>query len=321
MAEVNIMAGRKTSVERKIRRKGWIFIIPAVFLIAVLSFYPMVQALLLSLQSGKGNALSWTGITNYTRLLRDRAFIAALKNTFFYLIVQVPIMLTMALILASMLNDKTLRGKGIYRTLIFLPCATSLVSCSIIFKQLFSANGFINNLLINWSFIEEPLPFLTNAAWARVIIVITMLWRWTGYNMVFYLAGLQNIDSQVYEAARIDGASVTQQFSRITVPLLKPIIVLTSILSTNGTLQLFDEVRNMTNSGPSNGTITLSTYIYRLTFENVPQFGYAASIAFTIFIMVAVLAAIQRKVGDTRWQARPSAPGASARRGFSSTCS
>ena len=300
MAEVNIMAGRKTSVERKIRRKGWIFIIPAVFLIAVLSFYPMVQALLLSLQSGKGNALSWTGITNYTRLLRDRAFIAALKNTFFYLIVQVPIMLTMALILASMLNDKTLRGKGIYRTLIFLPCATSLVSCSIIFKQLFSANGFINNLLINWSFIEEPLPFLTNAAWARVIIVITMLWRWTGYNMVFYLAGLQNIDSQVYEAARIDGASVTQQFSRITVPLLKPIIVLTSILSTNGTLQLFDEVRNMTNSGPSNGTITLSTYIYRLTFENVPQFGYAASIAFTIFIMVAVLAAIQRKVGDTR---------------------
>lgn len=300
MADTTVINRPKGGLERKIRRKGWLFVLPATLLIVVLSFYPMVQAFLLSLQSGKGNALKWTGFTNYTRLLRDKTFIAALQNTFFYLIVQVPIMLVMALILASMLNDKTLKGKGIYRTLIFLPCATSLVSCAIIFKQLFSANGFINNLLINWNLITEPLPFLTDAAWARVVIVITMLWRWTGYNMVFYLAGLQNIDSQVYEAARIDGASVTQQFFRITIPLLKPIILMTTILSTNGTLQLFDEVKNMTNGGPGNGTISLSLYIYRLTFENVPQFGYAAAIAFTIFIMVALLSALQRKVGDSK---------------------
>lgn len=286
-------------LERKTRRIGWLFILPAVILIAVLCFYPTINAFLLSLQSGKGNALKWNGINNYLRLPKDVTFIAALQNTFFYLILQVPVMLLMAIILAQMLNDKSLFGKGIYRTLIFLPCATSLVSCAIIFKQLFAANGFINNLLMSWNFIAEPLPFLSDATWARFVIIITMLWRWTGYNMIFYLAGLQNIDDQVYEAARIDGASVIQQFAKITVPLLKPIIVLTGILSTNGTLQLFDEVKNMTNSGPGNGTITLSTYIYRLTFENVPQFGYASTIAFVIFIMVAILAAIQRKVGES----------------------
>lgn len=288
-------------LESKIRRKGWFFILPATLLIATFSFYPMVEAFLLSLQSGKGNALKWAGFSNYERLLRDKAFLSALYNTFFYLIIQVPIMLTLALVLASMLNDKTLKGKGIYRTMIFLPCATSLVSCAIVFKQLFSANGFFNSILFNLNFIKEPLPFLTQAVWARFIIIITMLWRWTGYNMVFYLAGLQTIDSQVYEAARIDGASVTQQFFRITAPLLKPVILLTTVLSTNGTLQLFDEIRNMTNGGdPANGTLTLSAYIYRITFLNVPTFGYASAIAYVIFIMVAVLAFIQLKVGESK---------------------
>ena len=292
--------GRLIGLERKTSRKGWLFVLPAVLLIAVLAFYPIIQAALLSLQNGKGNALKWTGFTNFQRLPKDKTFIVALKNTFFYLIVQVPIMLLLAMVLAQMLNDRTLTGKGIYRTLIFLPCATSLVSCAIIFKQMFSTNGFINHILINWKLIEQPLPFLVDAAYARYIIILTMIWRWTGYNMIFYLAGLQNIDTQVYEAARIDGASVVQQFFKITVPLLKPIIVLTTILSTNGTLQLFDEVKNMTNSGPGNGTITLSTYIYRLTFENVPQFGYASAIAFVIFFMVVVLAAVQRKVGASK---------------------
>ena len=295
-----LKTGKLIGLERKTCRKGWLFVLPAILLIAMLAFYPIIQAALLSLQSGKGNALKWTGISNFQRLLKDKTFMVALKNTFFNLIVQVPIMLLLAMVLAQMLNDRTLLGKGIYRTLIFLPCATSLVSCAIIFKQMFSTNGFINHLLIDWQLIEQPLPFLVDGAYARYIIILTMIWRWTGYNMIFYLAGLQNIDTQVYEAARIDGASVVQQFFKITIPLLKPIIVLTTILSSNGTLQLFDEVKNMTNSGPGNATITLSTYIYRLTFENVPQFGYASAIAFVIFFMVVVLAAVQRKVGASK---------------------
>ena len=118
--------------------------------------------------------------------------------------------------------------------------------------------------------------------------------------MVFYLAGLQNIDRSIYEAALIDGASGFTRFTRITIPLLKPIILLTTILSTNGTLQLFDETVNLTNGGPANATLSISQYIYRLSFQYSPRFGYAAAISFVVFVMVAVLSFIQMRVGDTR---------------------
>ncbi len=287
------------SLEKKTKRVGWLFILPVIILITIFCFYPMVEAFLLSLKIGKGNNLKWntTWFSNYIRMTKDPTFWKALKNTFFYLIVQVPVMLVFALLFAFMLNDKKLKFKGIYRTLIFLPCATSLVSSAIIFKQLFSTTGFINSLLLNWGWIQEPVGFLTDPKNARLVIIITMLWRWTGYNMIFYLAGLQNIDNQVYEAARIDGASIVQQFSKITVPLLKPVIVMTAVLSTNGTLQLFDEIANMTMGGPADGTITFSYYIYKLTFRDVPQFGYASAISYIVMILVAILAFIQMKVG------------------------
>lgn len=118
--------------------------------------------------------------------------------------------------------------------------------------------------------------------------------------MVFYLSGLQNIDSSVYEAAKLDGASKSQTFWKITVPLLKPMILLTAIMSTNGTLQLFDESVNLTNGGPANASITLSHYIYNLSFKYMPNFGYAAAISYVILVIVAVLAFLQMKVGDTR---------------------
>lgn len=118
--------------------------------------------------------------------------------------------------------------------------------------------------------------------------------------MVFYLAGLQNIEYSVYEAAKIDGASPIQQFFKITVPLLKPTILLTAIMSTNGTLQLFDESVNLTNGGPANATITMSHYIYNMSFKYVPNFGYAAAMSYLILILVAILAFLQMKVGDKR---------------------
>jgi lactose/L-arabinose transport system permease protein len=118
--------------------------------------------------------------------------------------------------------------------------------------------------------------------------------------MIFYLSGLQNIDPQVYEAARIDGASPFRQFTKITVPLLRPIILLTAIMSTNGTLQLFDETMNITNGGPANMTMSISHYIYQISFGGSPQFGYAATVSYIVFIIVAILAFLQLKVGDSR---------------------
>jgi lactose/L-arabinose transport system permease protein len=290
----------KSKLMRRINTFGWFFILPAVMLIIVLGFYPMLNAFLLSLRIGNGDALRFAGPANYLRLIRDPTFLAALKNIFFYLILEVPIMLIMALVIASILNDSKLKLKGVYRVAIFLPCATSPVSYSAVFRQVFSGNGLLNQMFTKIGIFSAPFNFLSDPLWAKLIIVIALLWRWTGYNMIFYLAGLQNIDSAIYEAATIDGANIVQKFFRITIPLIKPIILLTAILSTNGTLQIFDEVMNLTRAGPGNATLAVSNYIYNLTFKYVPQFGYASAISYTVFFMVAILALLQMRIGERK---------------------
>lgn len=289
---------RELSLEKKHNLTGWLFLIPATALICWMSFYPMVKAFIMSLQTGIGINLNFGGAANYLRILKDPTFRQCLFNTFFYLVIQVPVMLVLALGLASMLNNKQLRFKGLFRTAIFLPCATSLVSYAMIFRSMFANDGFINTILRNIGL--DPIMWFANAWTARAVIIIALIWRWTGYNMVFYLSGLQNIEYSVYEAAKIDGASPFQSFFKITVPLLKPTILLTAIMSTNGTLQLFDESLNLTNGGPGKSTMTLSHYIYNTSFVQSPNFGYAAAMSIIVLVMVAVLAVIQMKVGDER---------------------
>ena len=286
------------NMEQKRNLTGWAFLLPASILIFVFCFYPMVQALILSFQKGTGSAVQPAGFANYARILKDATFQQCLFNTIFYFVIQVPIMLILALILAQLLNSPDIKGKGIYRTMIFLPCATSLVSYSIIFKSLFANDGLVNRVL---STVGIPtVDWFQNAWAARWVIVIALIWRWTGYNMVFYLAGLQNIDYSIYEAARIDGASPIQQFIHLTIPLLKPTILLTAIMSTSGTLQLFDESVNLTAGGPGKATMTLTHYIYNISFVETPKFNYAAALSVFILVVVAVLSAIQMKVGDKR---------------------
>ena len=292
------ITGKKMSNERKHNLTGWAFLLPAALLIFIFCFYPMFQAILLSFRKGIGAAETWANFDNYARMLRDKTFQQCLFNTVFYFIIQVPIMLVLALILAQLLNDFRIRCKGLFRTMIFLPCATSLVSYSMIFKSLFATDGFVN-MVIGW-FGMQPIDWFQNTWAARCVIIIALIWRWTGYNMVFYLAGLQNIDQSIYEASRIDGASGFQQFWKITVPLLKPTILVTAIMSTSGTLQLFDESVNLTAGGPGKSTMTLAHYIYNMSFEETPKFNYAAALSVFILISVAVLSAIQMKVGDSR---------------------
>ena len=261
-----------------------------------------MRALLLSLKTGRGTRLNFAEPlwSNYQRLLNDEIFVLTLKNTFVYLIVQVPIMLILALILSVLLNDPNLRFKGFWRTAIFLPCAVSLVSYSLVFRTLFANDGFVNDFLTWLHVIDAPVNWLGQTDTARVVIILGLLWRWTGYNMVFYLAGLQNIDHATIEAARIDGASTWQTFWHVIVPQLKPMILLTAIMSTNGTLQLFDESWNLTRGGPAYTSMTMSHYLYELSFLKSPNFGYASAISYVILMLVAVLALIQMKVGDKR---------------------
>lgn len=284
------------------RRKaiGWTFVIPASVMIVVFNFIPMIQSFILSLKRGSGSNMTFVGLENYKRLFEDKIFKMTMVNTFIYLILEVAIMLIVAMILASLLNDRKLKGKGLFRLAIFLPCTTSLVSYSIIFRSLFSVDGFINTLLTNLHLISSPINWLGNTWTARILIVIALLWRWTGYNMIFYLAALQNIDSSIYEAAEVDGANAFQKFVKITIPSLRPTILLTAIMSTNGTLQLFDESMNITNGGPANTSMSISHYIYNLSFAGNPNFGYASAISYVVFIMVAILAFIQLKVGDDK---------------------
>ena len=284
----------------KQRAAGWTFLAPATIMIAIMSFYPMIRAFIISLQTGAGANMRFADpiFSNYKRILADKVFQQSIANTFLYLIIQVPIMLILGLMFASMLNNKDLRFKGLFRTCIFLPCATSLVSYAMIFRSLFANDGFINTVLRGLGM--HPIMWFSNAWTARAVIIIALVWRWTGYNMVFYLSGMQNIEYSIYEAAKIDGASPLQTFFKITVPLLKPMILLTTITSTNGTLQLFDESLNLTNGGPGKSTMTMSHYIYNMSFVQSPNFGYAAAMSILILIMVAILALIQMKVGDER---------------------
>lgn len=286
----------------KQRAAGWTFLAPATIMIAIMSFYPMIRAFIISLQTGAGANMRFADpiFSNYKRILADKVFQQSIANTFLYLIIQVPIMLILAILLAQLLNNKDLKFKGFFRTCVFLPCATSLVSYSLIFRSMFATDGLINSILIKLGILSTGYNFLGNSASAKIVIILALIWRWTGYNMVFYLSGLQNIEYSVYEAAKIDGASPLQSFFKITVPLLKPTILLTTIMSTNGTLQLFDESLNLTNGGPGKTTMTLSHYIYNTSFVQSPNFGYAAAMSIIVLIMVAILAVIQMKVGDER---------------------
>lgn len=250
-------------------------------------------------QKGTGANMSFTGFSNYQRILVDKVFQQSIGNTFFYLIIQVPIMLILAILLAQLLNNKHLKLRGLFRTCVFLPCATSLVSYSLIFRSMFATDGLINSILMKLGILHSGYNFLGHSGSAKAVIILALIWRWTGYNMVFYLAGLQNIEYSVYEAAKIDGANGWKTFWRITVPLLKPTIIMTFIMSINGTLQLFDESVNLTK-----GTCQYDYYHVTLCIQHMfyqcAKLWICGSHVILIFIMVAILAFINLKVGDTR---------------------
>ncbi len=281
-------------IERNAEINGWLFIAPALVMLGLFLIYPILWSLWMSFQVGKGLNFHFGGFANIVRLTRDPVFIRALTNTCIFFFVQVPIMITLALLFAVALNDATLKLRGIFRTAIFLPCVTSLVAYSVLFRSMFATDGVVNNALMFLHIIGTPIPWLTDPFWAKVVIILAITWRWTGYNMVFYLAALQNIDRSIYESARIDGVPSWAVFTHITVPMLKPVILFTTVISTIGTLQLFDEVNNITvNGSPSDATLTLSLYIYNLTFRFMPSYGYAATVSYVIVIIVAILSFLQ----------------------------
>jgi lactose/L-arabinose transport system permease protein len=288
---------KRGSYYRYLNRVGWLCVAPAMILFALFMLYPILSSLYYVTRKWKGATDSFVGLGNFVRMFRDSYFFQAVGHNFLYMAVQIPLMILLALLLAVILNQGIRRLRGTLRTIYFLPCVTSLVATSVLFKILFQTNGLLNNIMLGLGLIGEPVGWLTSPFWANVTIIFAMTWRWTGYNMVFFLVGLQNIDTEIYEAAEVDGASKARQFFKITMPLLVPVILFSAVTSTSGTMQLFDEPNVLTTQGgPANATMTAALYIYRQAFVINSDFGYSTTLSYVVVLIAGAFAYAQMRL-------------------------
>jgi len=271
-------------------------------LYAVFNVYPILSSLNMVTRKWQGMRSTFVGLGNFARMLKDTIFWRSLGHNFLIMGIQIPVMIMLALILAALLNEVK-HGRGPLRTIFFLPCVTSLVAYSVLFRMLFQTNGLLNNLLIRLDLIQSPIGWLNDPNWAKATIMIALTWRWTGYNMVFFIVGMQNINNEIYEAAEVDGASRMQQFFRMTIPLLRPVILFSVVTSITGTMQLLDEPNVLTwEGGPANATMTAALYIYRQAFVLNSDFGYAATLSYIVVLITAGFAFVQMRLLGRRDQ-------------------
>jgi lactose/L-arabinose transport system permease protein len=286
-------------------RAGWsawapyAFVAPFFLLFASFVLYPILYSAALSFGQFSGGRIIFTGLDNYKRLFADGLFLKSLLNTGLILVVQVPIMIGLATVTASVIDSDFLgrRRKAFFRLAFFLPVAIDLVTYSVVFSLLFSEQyGIVNQALGLIGL--DGIPWRSDPFWARVLIILAMTWRWTGYNTVILLSGLQNIPKDLYDAASVDGAGSMVRFLRITVPLLRPVILFCTVLATIGTLQLFTEPYILTNGGPANATLTTFFYIYDTGFARF-DFGLAAAGTYVLSAIVAIMSYAQLRLA--RW--------------------
>jgi lactose/L-arabinose transport system permease protein len=269
----------------------YLFLAPYLAVFAIFWAWPIVRSFMLSFENTRVNPWRWQPAINWARLIHDAAFLGAVKNTFLILLVQVPLMLILATLLALALNSELLKARGVFRFAFFAPVVVGEVAYSAVFRLLFNGRyGAVNGVL---GFLHLPTPDWLAGPWtAFIVVIIAVTWRWTGYNAIIILAGLQNIPEDLYEAAQVDGVPRWRQHLSITLPLLRPVILFAFVLSLIGTMQLFSEPWLITQGGPGNATETLGTYLYRQGFQAV-NFGYAASVAYAVAVMAAVFSGIQ----------------------------
>ncbi|WP_062119525.1 carbohydrate ABC transporter permease [Aureimonas sp. AU40] len=273
------------------RRAPYGFLAPFLLVFVLFWGWPLIQSVLLSFQNTRVSPWVFDLGVNWRRLLTDRAFHNALWNTLLVLVVQVPLMLALATALALALDTPFLRWRAFLRFAFFAPVVVSEVAYSVVFRLLFNGNfGAVNEGLRALG-INGP-NWLHEGATAKAVIVLALTWRWTGYNAIILLAGLQSIPKDLYEAARMDGAGAWRSFTHVTLPLLAPVLAFCLVLSVIGTMQLFAEPWLITDrGGPGNATETLGTYLYKQGFVNL-NFGYASAIAYSIAAMAALIAAL-----------------------------
>lgn len=272
-------------------RQPWLFLAPYLAVFALFWAWPILYSLWVSLMDTR--RLPWTfhPSANWGRLAHDPAFWTALGNTLLVLAVQVPAMIALATLLALALDSPRLRAKPLFRFAFFAPVVVGAVAYSAVFRLLFNTEfGAVNAALGVLG--AAPVEWLTRPQPALVALMLALTWRWTGYNAVILLAGLQGIPGDLYEAARLDGASPAQVFARITLPLLRPVLLFVTVLSVIGTLQLFTEPFLITGGGPGNATTTLGVYLYLQGFRSF-NFGYASAVAYSVALLAGLFSLVQ----------------------------
>ena len=294
MAKSNKLSARKKDE----RAAAYIFTIPAIALLIAFLVVPMVYTVYYSVfkyQVMRPNDITFIGVANYQKLFKDAEFWKALRNTFYFTIIVVPVQCVLALALA-LLVSKRFRGVSIFRTMYFSPQLTSMVVISVLWTVLYNSNpntGLINSILV--SFGLQPINFLTNAKTAMNAIIFMSAWQGAGYQMMIFLAGLQGIPTEQYEASAVDGANKWQQFWNITIPNLKGTIKYVIMITMIQAMKLFTQPYVMTQGGPKNATKTMVYYIYTQGFQK-GNFGYACSVAAVFFVIVVAMSLILQKI-------------------------
>ncbi len=287
-----------TNLERREERIGYLFLIPSFIGFAIFILIPVVWGLLLAVTEYNGfKAPEFVGLKNFFKLFKDPYFYVSLKNNLFYMVVSVFFTLLFGLLLAVLLNQP-LKGRGIFKTVLFFPQLTSGIAYGMIFAILFTSTGPINGMLRSMGMMKPP-SWLTDKEWVMLTITITAILKNIGYYMILFLAGLQNISNDLYEAASLDGANGWKKFRYVTWPMLSPTTFLCTILCVINSFKVFDLVSQMTDGGPGNSSNVLVFRIYEEAFK-FSKFGYASAYAVVLFAIVLVITLIQFK-GQKKW--------------------
>ncbi|MEU4338017.1 sugar ABC transporter permease [Micromonospora lupini] len=278
---------------------GWSFILPNFIGFAVLTLLPVVVLFYVAFTNWNVFGVAdWTGTANFRRMWDDASFWTALRNTVYYAVFHIPLTLAAALGLALLLNRK-LRGVRFFRTVAFFPYITSIVAIAVVWNQLFSPEYGPINALLGAVGVDNPPGWTASATWSMPAVIIVGTWRYMGYYMLLFLAGLQTIPAQLYEAAETDGASPWQRFVHVTLPGLRHTTFFVTVLLTIESFKVFDLILVMTGGGPGQSTLVLSQYIYQKGFEE-NQFGYASAVSIVLFAICFGITVIQFWVNKRR---------------------
>jgi len=279
----------------------YLFLLPALLILGLTVFWPALQAFYLSFtryEYDLTQAPQWVGWENFQRLWTDAVFWQTLGNTVLYLVCVVPVLASAPLALAILVNQK-LWGMHWFRAAYYTPVVISMVVAGIAWRWIYEGNGLLNQIIRQIGLSEKGIPWLTSPQWALFSVMAVTVWKGLGYYMVIYLAGLQAIPADLYEAAAIDGSDGIRKHWDITVPLMRPYLVLVAVISAISATKVFEEVYIMTQGGPRNSSKTIVYYLYEQAFRNL-EMSYACTIGLVLFLGILVLSILNLKLTKQR---------------------